>query len=127
MNYNHNKSGRLLTCPILKTEKTVTREQLKKYLRDAFEASQSGSRRGVETNILDAEILLKKIEREMHQVDEVAYRVLEDESETVQPEEEYAAECPACGIGQGVLLGKLGKLTHYRCRNCGVDWHYEPK
>ena len=32
------------------------------------------------------------------------------------------AECPQCG-GPAMELGKLGKLTHYRCRNCGNDFH----
>ncbi len=27
-------------------------------------------------------------------------------------------ECPMCS-GQGVLLGGLGQLVHYRCRQCG--------
>jgi tRNA(Ile2) C34 agmatinyltransferase TiaS len=29
--------------------------------------------------------------------------------------------CPACD-GPGFLLGGLGNLTHYRCRDCGVDF-----
>ena len=29
--------------------------------------------------------------------------------------------CPACG-GEGVLLGSLGNLAHYRCRNCGAQF-----
>lgn len=37
----------------------------------------------------------------------------------------YGAEepsaCPACG-GEGALLGALGKLTHHRCRSCGLDF-----
>lgn len=28
--------------------------------------------------------------------------------------------CEACG-GPLNLLGQLGSLSHYRCRNCGVD------
>ena len=28
--------------------------------------------------------------------------------------------CP-CGGGQLVLLGKLGRRYHYRCRACGMD------
>jgi transposase-like protein len=34
--------------------------------------------------------------------------------------------CPACGhINTRVesLLGKLGCLTHYRCRYCGMTFH----
>ena len=30
-------------------------------------------------------------------------------------------ECMLCG-GEGTLLGRLGNLTHYRCRRCGMDW-----
>jgi transposase-like protein len=33
--------------------------------------------------------------------------------------------CPACGhINTRVesLLGKLGRLTHYRCRFCGITF-----
>ncbi len=33
-----------------------------------------------------------------------------------------APECPVCS-GPGVLLGGLGNLTHYRCRDCGTGWH----
>lgn len=29
--------------------------------------------------------------------------------------------CPMCG-GPGVLLGVLGLLKHFRCRNCGMMW-----
>jgi transposase-like protein len=29
--------------------------------------------------------------------------------------------CPVCG-GPGVLLGTLGRRTHYRCRDCGMDF-----
>ena len=31
-------------------------------------------------------------------------------------------DCPMCG-GEGHLLGKLGRLSHYRCRNCGMDFN----
>ena len=34
------------------------------------------------------------------------------------------AECPMCG-GPGVSLGQLGRLHHYRCRNCGVGFSHE--
>lgn len=30
-------------------------------------------------------------------------------------------ECPNCG-GEGSELGSLGKLRHFRCRNCGGDF-----
>ena len=29
--------------------------------------------------------------------------------------------CSACG-GEGILLGTLGDITHYRCRRCG--WNF---
>lgn len=29
--------------------------------------------------------------------------------------------CETCG-GDGVLLGTLGNLTHFRCRQCGADF-----
>lgn len=29
--------------------------------------------------------------------------------------------CPACS-GPGVLLGSLGSLRHFRCRDCGIDF-----
>jgi len=32
------------------------------------------------------------------------------------------ARCPLDG-GDGVLLGTLGRLTHYRCRSCGIDFN----
>ncbi len=34
--------------------------------------------------------------------------------------------CQMCG-GPGISLGTLGRLEHFRCRNCGVDFSYEPK
>lgn len=30
--------------------------------------------------------------------------------------------CPVCG-GPGVPLGILGRLEHFRCRNCGADFN----
>jgi transposase-like protein len=30
--------------------------------------------------------------------------------------------CPSC-FGQGVTTGILGDTVHYRCRDCGGDWH----
>ena len=29
--------------------------------------------------------------------------------------------CPVCG-GPGIELGTLGRLTHFRCQNCGWEW-----
>jgi len=37
-------------------------------------------------------------------------------------EEEEMVACPACG-GPGALLGQLGNLVHYRCRDCGIDFY----
>lgn len=35
-------------------------------------------------------------------------------------------DCPTCGGAEtGVLLGTLGKLAHFRCRNCGMTFHTE--
>lgn len=31
-------------------------------------------------------------------------------------------ECPTCG-GPLMELGRMGRLTHYRCRNCGAEAH----
>lgn len=30
--------------------------------------------------------------------------------------------CPACD-GEATLLGTLGALDWYRCRQCGAEWH----
>lgn len=32
--------------------------------------------------------------------------------------------CPVCG-GPGVLLGTLGRVDHYRCRDCGLGFSSE--
>lgn len=37
-----------------------------------------------------------------------------------------ATECPLCN-GPLVELGKLGSVTHLRCRNCGHDVSQEPE
>ena len=34
------------------------------------------------------------------------------------PEKE-SMECPACG-GEAYPMGRLGKMLHYRCRDCGM-------
>ena len=36
--------------------------------------------------------------------------------------EEDQVDCPMCG-GPGNLLGEMGRLIHYRCRNCGMDFN----
>ncbi len=30
-------------------------------------------------------------------------------------------KCPACD-GQGFLMGSLGRMKHYRCRDCGSTY-----
>lgn len=30
--------------------------------------------------------------------------------------------CPVCD-GEAYPLGNLGKLAHFRCRDCGMDFH----
>jgi transcription elongation factor Elf1 len=37
-------------------------------------------------------------------------------------EEDTPPECPMCG-GPGVFMGSLGKLDHFRCRNCGANFN----
>lgn len=33
-----------------------------------------------------------------------------------------APRCPVCP-GSGLLLGSLGRLRWFRCRDCGIDFH----
>lgn len=33
--------------------------------------------------------------------------------------------CLGCGSPVATLLGKLGKLTWFRCRDCGIDYNSE--
>ena len=33
-------------------------------------------------------------------------------------------DCPICE-GQALVLGTLGRLNHYRCRDCGMDFAYQ--
>jgi len=35
-------------------------------------------------------------------------------------------ECPACG-GPAMVMGTLGKLRWFRCRNCGTEFNQEAK
>lgn len=35
--------------------------------------------------------------------------------------DDESASCGMCG-GQATPLGTLGTLSHYRCRNCGMDF-----
>jgi predicted nucleic acid-binding Zn ribbon protein len=43
-------------------------------------------------------------------------RYLDDDVEQLN-----SYECPCC-MGQGHLLGQLGRMYHYRCRDCG--WQF---
>lgn len=45
-----------------------------------------------------------------------------DDCGECEPDEPTYVECPACG-GDGFLLGKLGHVTHFRCRSCGMDFN----
>jgi tRNA(Ile2) C34 agmatinyltransferase TiaS len=38
-----------------------------------------------------------------------------------EPYHDNTHACPVCE-GPGVLLGILGRLEHYRCRNCGMPF-----
>ena len=37
-------------------------------------------------------------------------------------EDELAEGCPCCGAITGEM-GRLGSLVHFRCRDCGSQWH----
>lgn len=41
----------------------------------------------------------------------------------LEPLLEGPPTCPMCGDQTPNLLGKLGTLTHYRCRECGATYH----
>jgi tRNA(Ile2) C34 agmatinyltransferase TiaS len=43
------------------------------------------------------------------------------EGEEKDPFPEPEAGCPVCD-GRGIYLGSLGKVNHFRCRQCGVDF-----
>lgn len=34
-------------------------------------------------------------------------------------------ECPICGSGTGLPLGRMGSRIHYRCVNCGMEYSEE--
>ena len=42
--------------------------------------------------------------------------------EIVEEKKALPPACPLC-TGPGVLLGRLGTLDHFRCRNCGCTFH----
>jgi transposase-like protein len=39
--------------------------------------------------------------------------------------EETPEWCPACGASEPTFLGTLGKLLHFRCRCCGINYSNE--
>ena len=45
--------------------------------------------------------------------------IIDDEEADAILEGDYI-ECPACGA-RAYLLGALGRVKHYRCRQCGID------
>lgn len=38
-----------------------------------------------------------------------------------ESQDDVTLTCPVCG-GAAFALGKLGKLTWFRCRDCGMDF-----
>jgi hypothetical protein len=46
----------------------------------------------------------------------------EGEDDAEEPAERFPCPIDACA-GEGHLLGVLGRLAHYRCRACGVDFN----
>lgn len=49
---------------------------------------------------------------------------LEDLAEPFFDDDEDVAFCPICD-GEGVLLGTLGHLQHFRCRCCGAGFSFD--
>lgn len=45
-----------------------------------------------------------------------------DREELWEQEFRPEPECPACG-GIGAHLGNLGRLEHFRCIDCGIDFN----
>ena len=43
----------------------------------------------------------------------------------VTPETPLETGCPVCGKEENEPLGVLGRLIHYRCRDCGYEYHEE--
>ena len=52
--------------------------------------------------------------------DQIVEHILDYEQDTESGG--YPPQCPQCG-GEGTLLGALGHTRHYRCRQCGWDFH----
>lgn len=50
------------------------------------------------------------------------YWTHEELAEEEQWYEDHMPPCPTCG-GSSEPLGALGGLLHYRCKNCGIDFH----
>ena len=41
--------------------------------------------------------------------------------------EDLARMCPACHSGIGLVLGRLGNMLWYRCRDCGMEFGHKEK
>ena len=96
----------------------VTKEQVRRYLCDAV--SEQLDDHGGEVNCTQlAEYAANAFDKdhwlddETHWIWEVAAAIAEDC--------ELASRCPECD-GQLNALGTLGKIVHYRCRHCGLDF-----
>ena len=70
---------------------------------------------------------LKRQELEAREAEVLPYLV-DPEDAAVEPREDHvvsdevAPSCPTCRTGYGVTLGTLGNRTHYRCRDCGMEF-----
>ena len=60
-------------------------------------------------------------DREIQDLIDGCYNEMSDGVENVVKDADEPVTCPACD-GEGVLLGALGFLTHYRCPACGMDF-----
>jgi len=45
-----------------------------------------------------------------------------DEPDECEPDEGHTV-CPCCR-GEGFFLGQLGRVLHFRCRQCGMDYSW---
>ncbi len=45
-----------------------------------------------------------------------------EETDECRAQAKEIPACPTCE-GPGRLLGALGNVTHYRCRDCGIDYN----
>ena len=49
----------------------------------------------------------------------------DDEVDLDEDEEEKALACPFCSEMNAPMVVDFGGRTHYRCRNCGIDYSVE--